>query len=126
MTKEILLVYQDCPMCGARQEWGERQTKVANDFGFKIRNVPFTSDEGRDLIKKVCLHHELIPKKDDSLATLPFFTDGKFFSKNLEDFVETEPEPDESEVEEKPKRRKKSRAKESAEVIEDGNTKDNA
>lgn len=104
---EIYLIYQDCAMCGARAGWGEVQTEVADKHGFKILQVPFTSDGAAEIITKVCLTHEIKPKKPGSMATLPFFTDLKHFSKNLEDFVE-KPES----TEKKTKKRGKKSAEE--------------
>lgn len=81
MSKEILLVYQDCPMCGSRKEWGEKQTEVANKYGFSIRNVSFVSREATDA--------KLMWKAvKQGIRNYPFFTDGVKFSKDLSDFVE--------------------------------------
>lgn len=91
---EIYLIYQDCAMCGARRGWGKSQTEIANKHGFKIIEVPFTSEGAGKIITKVCLTQEIKPKKAGSMATLPFFTDLKNFSKNLEDFVEKVEEDD--------------------------------
>lgn len=110
---EIYLVYQDCAMCGARKGWGDEQTKVADKHGFKIIEVPFTSEGASEVITKVCLTHEIKPKKPGSMATLPFFTDLKHFSKILEDFIEKPEEDDE--IGFKPSKKTKKRGKKSAE-----------
>ena len=103
---EIYLVYQDCAMCGTRLDWGKKQTEVANAYGYKIIEVPFTAEGAGKIITKVCLTKEIKPKKPGSMATLPFFTDLKNFSKNLEDFIE---KPEEKQP--LPKKSKKSRKK---------------
>lgn len=94
MSKKIMLVYQDCPLCGAREGWGEEQTKIADDFGFEIVNTPHSQTGVKDLIWNAC----------KAGMTLPFFTDGKKFSKNLRDFKEPDYLP-----EEKPKAKKRSK-----------------
>lgn len=94
---EIYLVYQDCPMCGSHADWGKKQTEVADKYGFKIIEKGFTEPGVSAIIKAVCLGNDdgvkILPKKPGALATLPFFTDLKHFSKNLEDFVEEEAKP---------------------------------
>lgn len=76
--KQIMLVYQDCPTCGAREGWGEAQTKVADAHGMEIVKVPFYKEGIGELIWKAC----------KSGMTLPFFTDGENFSKDIIDFKE--------------------------------------
>lgn len=78
MSKQIKLVYQDCPMCGARKSWGEEQTKFANDYGFEIVKTPFFKWGAADLIFEATRQG----------MSLPFFTDGVKFSKDLKDFAE--------------------------------------
>lgn len=77
--KQIMLIYQDCPMCGARRGWGETQTKIANTYGFEIVNTPFYKTGVKGLIMNALEH---------GIGRMPFFTDGKKFSYSLEDFVE--------------------------------------
>ena len=77
--KQIMLVYQDCPMCGARKNWGDAQTKIATDHGFDIIKTPYYATGVKGLIMRAC---------EAGIGHLPFFTDGKKFSYNLEDFVE--------------------------------------
>ena len=74
-----MLVYQDCPMCGSRKNWGEKQTKIADDHGFEIVNTPFYKTGVDGLIKRAT---------EFGIGRLPFFTDGQKFSYSLEDFVE--------------------------------------
>lgn len=86
---EIMLVYMDCPDCGSRKEWADRQYAIADKNNFHIRKVSFVMKESRGLM--------LSAKNKFGINSMPFFTDGRKFSKTLEDFVE------------KPKRAKKSR-----------------
>lgn len=80
--KEIMLVYQDCPMCGSREDWGKKQTEIANRHHFKIIETPFYKTGVAGLIMRAiqagCNH-------------LPFFTDGSKFSYSLDDFVDKKP-----------------------------------
>lgn len=74
-NKEIICVYQDCPLCGSR---GKTVLDLATNNGVAIRKVSFASDEGKDLIYKALTKHKI--------GTMPFFTDGEQFATNLEDF----------------------------------------
>ena len=74
----IKLVYQDCPMCGNRKEWGEKQIAKAGAAGFEIEKISFASPEGSHLCKEAIFA---------GVTRLPFFTDGKVFRENIDDFV---------------------------------------
>lgn len=78
MAKEVLLVYQDCPYCEPRAEWGKRQMKLAVDYGIKVKEAPFYALGVAGLIKKAKAH---------GVGALPFFTDGKKFAYDLTAFV---------------------------------------
>ena len=68
MSKEFILVYQDCPMCGSRKWWGEKQISFAKARKATIRKVSFVSSEGQ----KYCFEALQAGK-----ASMPFFTDGE-------------------------------------------------
>lgn len=76
-SKEILIVFQDCPLCGNR---GKLLKNVIATEGLKVRKVSFASEEGRELIHKAVMEH--------GIGRLPFFTDGERFSIDIRDFVE--------------------------------------
>lgn len=76
MAKEIICVYQDCPMCGDR---GKELKKIILDKKLNVRKVSFASPEGKDLI------HEAV--FNQGIGTMPFFTDGTKFSTSIEDLV---------------------------------------
>lgn len=76
MNKEIICVYQDCPMCGDR---GKKLKKLIFDKKLNVRKVSFASEEGKELCGKAVFDHKI--------STMPFYTDGKKYSTNLEDFV---------------------------------------
>lgn len=80
MHKIISLVYQDCPDCGSRKEWADEQHTIADKNGFRIEKLSFVMPEAKDLM--------LTAKNKFGINSMPFFTDGKKFSKTLEDFVE--------------------------------------
>lgn len=80
--KKLSLVYQDCPMCGARKGWGEEQTQIADTHGFEIVKVSFVTEKGREYCA------EALQK---GIKTFPFFTDGEKYGKSVEDFIEIEP-----------------------------------
>ena len=76
MSKEIICVYQDCPLCGDR---GKKLKKLIFDENLNVRKVSFIEPEGRHLI------HEAVFKY--GMGALPFYTDGKKFSYKLSDFI---------------------------------------
>ncbi len=76
-NKEIICVYQDCPLCGSR---GKTILDLATSNGVSIRKVSFASDEGKDLIYKAITKHKI--------GTMPFFTDGEYFATNLNDLFQ--------------------------------------
>lgn len=78
MSKEVLLIFQDCPYCKPREEWGKRQTEFAAKNGIKVVPTHFTAPGAKGLIVKARSH---------GFETMPFFTDGKTFSMELSDFV---------------------------------------
>ena len=81
MSKEIVCVYQDCPMCGSK---GNELKKVLISKNLQLRKVSFASDEGKDLIM------EALQK---GIGTMPFYVkDGKF-STDVKDLLDDyEPE----------------------------------
>lgn len=81
---KIKLVYQDCPMCGSRKEWGEKQIAKANTAGVEVEKISFASPEGSHLCKEALLA---------GITRLPFFTDGLIFRESIEDFVPVPEEP---------------------------------
>lgn len=74
--KEIICVYQDCPLCGDK---GRKLKKLIFDKKLNIRKVSFASEEGKDLIHKAVLEHKI--------GSLPFYTNGTKFSTSLEELL---------------------------------------
>lgn len=74
MNKEIICVYQDCPLCGSR---GKQLKKTIENKKLNVRKVSFASPEGKELCHKAVFEH--------GIKTMPFFTDGKKFVDNLEE-----------------------------------------
>ncbi len=79
MSKEVLLIYQDCPYCAPREEWGKEQTRVARENGIKVTPVHFNTLGAKGLIAQAVSR---------GVEAMPFFTDGERFSYKLIDFVE--------------------------------------
>lgn len=96
MAREILLIYQDCPMCGSRKEWGLKQKYLAANNNIVIRPVPFYATGIKGLTMKAI---------QNGIGKMPFYTDGDKFAYDLVSFIET-PEVEVEEKAEK-KRRKK-------------------
>ena len=92
----LTIVYQDCVMCGSREEWGEKTIEGANKIKEEVRKLSFASPEGEKLCREAIYA---------GVTELPFITNGVIFSQNIEDFV--------------PKKTKTRKVKK-AEVQEDG------
>lgn len=75
MSKEIIAVFQDCVLCGAR---GRARIAEYAEKGITIRKVSFASDEGRDLCLKAI---------ESGVGSMPFYTDGKIFSTEMSRFL---------------------------------------
>lgn len=78
---ELKMVYQDCPTCGNRKEWGERTIAKAKESGLDIEFVSFATPTGQHLCKLAIYA---------GITNLPFITNGKKFSKYIADFIEPE------------------------------------
>lgn len=76
MAKELICVYQDCPLCGDR---GKKLKKLILDKKLNVRKVSFASEEGKDLIHEAVFNH--------GIGTMPFFTDGEKFVTNIEELI---------------------------------------
>lgn len=74
----LVCVYQDCPTCGNRKNWGEKTIARAKQSGLDIKFVSFASPEGANLCKQAIY---------SGIAHLPFITNGQKFSNNIDDFV---------------------------------------
>lgn len=117
MSREILLIYQDCPYCKPREEWGEKQKAVQKKYGLKVRARPFDGVGVDGIIQKA---------QSRGVNSLPFYTDGVRFSYELIDFVEDAKRVKEAadEAEAKPARkamRKKAKAVASEEETDGDN-----
>lgn len=77
----LIIVYQDCPMCGARKEWGEKTVAGATKAGMSIRKVSFASQEGQMLSAQAI---------EKGITRYPFITDGTIFARNIETFIQAE------------------------------------
>lgn len=98
----IKLVYQDCPLCGSRKNWGEKQLEKANTAGLEVEKISFASPEGSHLCKEAIFA---------GVTRLPFFTNGLIFRETIDDFIQKD------EKAEKPKKttkRKTTRKKKEA------------
>lgn len=75
-NKKITVVFQDCPLCGDR---GKVLKKIVAEKGIRLHKVSFASDEGRALINEAVF--------EKGIKTMPFFTDGKEFTTDINDLV---------------------------------------
>lgn len=77
--KLVKLYYQDCPDCGRRKAWAEAQYKVATEHGIRIHKISFVEPGA----------NEVIIRAARSGVSVPFFSDGEKFAKDLSAFVPT-------------------------------------
>lgn len=80
----IKLVYQDCPLCGSRKNWGEKQIEKANTAGLQVEKISFASPEGSHLCKEALFA---------GVTRLPFFTNGLIFRETIDDFIQKAEKP---------------------------------
>ena len=81
MSKEIIIVYQDCFTCGSKQNWGEKTIEAIVNAGASYRKVSFASVEGQS--------HCMNAIKN-GIVTFPFVTDGKTYAKDVESVLQAE------------------------------------
>ncbi|MCM1218199.1 MAG: hypothetical protein NC548_27250 [Lachnospiraceae bacterium] len=77
MTKTVFLVYQDCYKHGVCEEWYKQQKKAAKDSHIKISPLPYSYSGAKEIILDAA----------EQGITLPFFAEGKKYSKNIQDFI---------------------------------------
>lgn len=77
-SKELLLIYQDCPLCGAREGWGDEQVAAAQKAGVEFRKVSFVAQEAQGMAQKAL---------KAGIASMPYFTDGTHFAKTVEELL---------------------------------------
>lgn len=78
MSKEILLIYQDCALCGDKKEWGAAQLALASKASQPVRKVSFVAEEAQGLPAKAV---------KAGITSMPFFTDGVHFAKSVEELL---------------------------------------
>ena len=112
MSKEIIIVYQDCFMCGSRETWSEKAKHVADEAekaGIPYRKLSFATCEGQDHCAKAI---------ENGVKTMPFYTDGKIYTSNIETLIQAESEPQTAKI-------KVTKRKKSTKEPEDGADSDN-
>lgn len=81
---KLKMVYQDCPTCGNRKEYGEKTIAKAKESGLDIEFVSFATPEGQHLCKLAIYA---------GISKLPFLTNGEKFSQDIADFIEAKKAP---------------------------------
>lgn len=115
MSKEAILIFQDCPDCGANEGWYKKQTEIAKSKGIIIRKASFIEPGIKGLIIKAA---------SQGIDRMPFFADNakspRRFSYNVADLF---PEPKVIEQpEEEPKTVRKSKKSRKSKKAEDGDS----
>lgn len=81
---KLKMVYQDCPTCGNRKEWGEKTIAKAKESGLDVEFISFATPEGQHLCKLAIYA---------GISKLPFLTNGEKFSRDIADFIEVKKAP---------------------------------
>lgn len=100
---EILIIYQDCPMCGSRKAWGEKTIEAINKAGKSVRKVSCFSMEGQS---------HALNAIAQGITTFPFVTDGKTYAKDVESVLEAKSEAHTSKKSQRKTKKSKKQAKE--------------
>lgn len=87
MPKEIVIVYQDCFMCGDKDSWSEK-AKLAfaqlESAGLPFRKVSFASMEGSAHCAKAI---------ENGVTKMPFYTDGTKYAQTVAELTGAPSEP---------------------------------
>lgn len=86
MNKRVILIFQDCPDCGEREEWYRSQRELAKDNHITIQPMPYNAPGIKDII--------LGAREKGFKNTLLFYTDGKKCAYDIRDFIK-QPKRDE-------------------------------
>lgn len=78
MNKTIIAIYQDCFLCGARKEKGEKMLQELSEAGASFRKVSFATIEGREHCMKAI---------ENGVTKMPFFTDGEIYAADYHDLI---------------------------------------
>lgn len=121
MSKEIIIVYQDCFMCGSRENWSEKAKHVADEAekaGIPYRKLSFATCEGQDHCAKAI---------ENGVKTMPFYTDGKIYASDIETLIQAESraQNEQGEAEPQTAKIKVTKRKKSTKEPEDGAISDN-
>lgn len=79
MNKKVLLIYQDCPDCGKREEWYKAQQEIAKLNHITIVPTPHNAAGVKDII--------LEAQAQGYKNTLLFYTDGKKCANDIQAFI---------------------------------------
>lgn len=82
--KEIVIVYQDCFLCGASKKWGDATIEHLTKTGIPYRKLSFASQEGQAHALKAI---------EAGIASYPFVTDGTHYAKDVKSLTEAQSEP---------------------------------
>lgn len=87
MNKELIIVFQDCFMCGSPENWSEsakHAAEAAKKAGVPYRKLSFATIEGREHCAKAI---------ESGVGVMPFFTDGKTYASDIETVLDAMSEP---------------------------------
>lgn len=84
MKNEIIIVYQDCFMCGASKKWGDATIEHLTKMGIPYRKLSFASQEGQFHAMKAI---------EAGIRSYPFVTDGTHYAKDVKSLTEAQSEP---------------------------------
>lgn len=106
MNKNIICVYQDCPLCGDK---GRKLKQIIDSKGIPMRKVSFATAEGQELIARAVYDHKI--------GKMPFFTDGVRFSTDITELFDTPKPTPKPKKTKKPAKRTSSRSRRSKKEV---------
>jgi len=74
--REIVVVYQDCVLCGVK---GRAKIAEMAQNGIHLRKVGFSTEEGKDLIREAVLYR--------GIKTMPFYVEGDKYTSSLKELL---------------------------------------
>lgn len=78
-TKKIMVVYQDCYLCGSRRKTIPPKIKRLVDLGYEVLLMGFTNPAAKPFIAKAV---EL------GIGSMPFYTDGEHFASTINEMID--------------------------------------
>ena len=77
--KKIIIVYQDCFLCGSRKKTIPKKLDKLTNMGYEVVAIGFTDPIADPLI---------VEAVRQGIGSMPFYTDGKYFAATIDGLIE--------------------------------------